>query len=384
MKKSLSLRVHLYHPHHADTLMQDIRDRYAVLDTGRAPLLHMICMNGTTHSDQFRKELVSVPVGEIRSCDAVIIFQRWEAWQHDGDYAISVFRERWPDHPSHLLFFVSEGLRGFNDSQYQYGSYTSLDGWVTHMLRDAPHTFSDKTHSFVCFNRVNRTHRCATVAMLERNSLIEHGLVSYTPTGNYYGSEEPHAQSLIQSSNFISPELKDSLRAYGHTAYKVDDINVSTYRYHDSGQDGRKEAFSKSMFSLITETFYSETPMFITEKTYGAIAERHPFIIVGQPGVLAMLRQFGFKTFGEVFDESYDNISDHSLRLERIISEVTKFSLSTDKVKEKKWEILNDIAEYNYAHLVNSYHGRSDRTIPHFTNSVVTLFNIMDKFSEDK
>jgi hypothetical protein len=61
----------------------------------------------------------------------------------------------------------------------------------------------------------------------------------------------------------------------------------------------------------------------ITEKTYKAISY-HPFIIVGGAGILKYLRKLGFKTFPELFDESYDEIDDNYERIKFILNEVER------------------------------------------------------------
>jgi hypothetical protein len=83
----------------------------------------------------------------------------------------------------------------------------------------------------------------------------------------------------------------------------------------------------KSYFSLITESdlspFNVNNSYKITEKTYKAISY-HPFIIVGGAGILKYLRKLGFKTFPELFDESYDEIDDNYERIKFILNEVER------------------------------------------------------------
>jgi hypothetical protein len=93
-----------------------------------------------------------------------------------------------------------------------------------------------------------------------------------------------------------------------------------------------------------------------------------------------MLREYGFKTFDSVFDESYDNELDHMQRMHMIINEVKKFISYPVKKKELLWNILNSIAEYNYDHLLNTYHNREDKSIPHFSANVITLYKKLNEF----
>ena len=60
-----------------------------------------------------------------------------------------------------------------------------------------------------------------------------------------------------------------------------------------------------SKVNIVTETLYENSQIHITEKTFRAIALEMPFVLVAPAGSLEYMREYGFKTFGDVFDESY-------------------------------------------------------------------------------
>ena len=87
--------------------------------------------------------------------------------------------------------------------------------------------------------------------------------------------------------------------------------------------------YNNSYASLVTETVvdsWNQGVLFITEKTYQPIYNLHPFIIVGGSGILEVLKNNGYATFPELFDEDYDKIKDCSTRIKKILIEVEKFS----------------------------------------------------------
>tara|TARA_X000001382_G_scaffold129665_1_gene122254 strand:- start:263 stop:1294 length:1032 start_codon:yes stop_codon:yes gene_type:complete len=86
----------------------------------------------------------------------------------------------------------------------------------------------------------------------------------------------------------------------------------------------------KTYFSLVTESFFFEPhwckdkSLFdISEKTYKAVLTQ-PFIIMARPGILKYLREKGFDTFDDVFDNSYDEIKDDWERFQSIMKEVKR------------------------------------------------------------
>ena len=46
---------------------------------------------------------------------------------------------------------------------------------------------------------------------------------------------------------------------------------------------------------------------------------RQPFVMLGPPNTLRKLRELGFKTFHEIWDESYDEMFDHTERFYKIL-----------------------------------------------------------------
>ena len=101
-------------------------------------------------------------------------------------------------------------------------------------------------------------------------------------------------------------------------------------------------------FTLAVETYiddqsrtgYSLTHnnnWFLCEKSYRPIAAQHPFVMASTCGNLAYLRSQGFETFPELFDESYDDITDWRARMRRIVEIVRDFDLaSLDQVSVRE------------------------------------------------
>ena len=55
--------------------------------------------------------------------------------------------------------------------------------------------------------------------------------------------------------------------------------------------------YDKTFFSLVSETHFVWRCKFLSEKTFKAIYNHHPFILIGDCNSLELLRSYGFKTF---------------------------------------------------------------------------------------
>jgi hypothetical protein len=90
----------------------------------------------------------------------------------------------------------------------------------------------------------------------------------------------------------------------------------------------------------------------LTEKSFKPIALGMPFVIVGTQGSLKYLRSYGFRTFGDIWDESYDD-ADDDVRIEKIAKLLKDLdSMSMDQ-KKKIFESAHDVIKHNWNHFYN-------------------------------
>lgn len=112
------------------------------------------------------------------------------------------------------------------------------------------------------------------------------------------------------------------------------------------------EEAADSLLYLVTETVATGRRHHLTEKTFKPIALGMPFVIVGTQGSLKYLRSYGFKTFGDIWDESYDDEPNDQLRIEKI----AKLLKNLDDMGEDKnilFDSAKDIIKHNWDHFYN-------------------------------
>jgi hypothetical protein len=99
-------------------------------------------------------------------------------------------------------------------------------------------------------------------------------------------------------------------------------------------------------FWLVTETVnYAADEhyghVFLTEKTFKPIILKMGFLIAGCKGSLKKLRNLGFKTFSDYWDESYDTLDSKGARRDALV-ETIKYIILNDVY------VPDEILEYNY------------------------------------
>ena len=186
----------------------------------------------------------------------------------------------------------------------------------------------DRDHYFISFNRGNnKLHRLILGCyFIEKND--DRILWSYLNE-----PEEDHGFEYLQTPN--------QKKLYSDNIEKLRDIVPKQIDTHDAKN---LESFSvtrnydkdklslNNYFDIVTEsefTHQSDSVIYISDKIVRPIVNLHPFIVVSTPGYLKHLRQLGFKTFDGLFDESYDDITDHSERLDFIMNEIDKILLKS-------------------------------------------------------
>jgi hypothetical protein len=118
---------------------------------------------------------------------------------------------------------------------------------------------------------------------------------------------------------------------------------------HDSA-DFDQEDYESTNIEVVLETLFDDLRLHLTEKTLRPIAMGQPFILAGTYGSLKYLREYGFKTFSDCWDESYDMMSDSIDRMNKITEVMGDIAgLQSDKRNDMLVR-AQEIANYNKQH----------------------------------
>jgi hypothetical protein len=108
--------------------------------------------------------------------------------------------------------------------------------------------------------------------------------------------------------------------------------------------------YAATDIEVVLETLFDDGRLHLTEKSLRPIACAQPFILAGTYGSLEYLRSYGFKTFGNIWDESYDLVEDPAERLTQIAELMKHISNWSPQVRERKLSEAQVIADYNKTH----------------------------------
>lgn len=174
---------------------------------------------------------------------------------------------------------------------------------------------------YLCYNRRAKKQRVDLVYKLKLLNILEKGYVSL---GNDF-------EFNIETHPNIPMDFFNSLpMTFDNTDLSVNQANTLI-----------DKDFINSYISIVTETWTTPDRIFPTEKIFKPIMALHPFLVLATPGFLKQMESFGYKTFSQWFDQSYDTEMDLNLRIEKIVKEVTKLcSLSDEQLQNMLVEML--------------------------------------------
>ena len=112
--------------------------------------------------------------------------------------------------------------------------------------------------------------------------------------------------------------------------------------------------------------FYNE--LFISEKIFKPILSYQPFIVLGPVNYLKRLKYYGFKTFDNFWDESYDKIEDSSKRYDKVLQTILELNKKSIDELNNLYKSLKEICIYNRNHFVNLKINTFDSTLKKIEN----------------
>lgn len=190
----------------------------------------------------------------------------------------------------HSLFFLFE-MADIYHSPFRFCYYS-----------DKIYNFDiDKTYSFI--STVGNTRP-------ERDQITEL-LLTLDPNKNFILRYS--GQDLAQSS--------DHLDVLTFLPGKFDPYtSILKKYYHNVSQSLPIKMYNSARFNLVVETDINyQHCFFLTEKTIKVLLTGMPFVALSHPRFLSRIQKLGFCTYGNLWDESYDQETDHQQRVTKVV-----------------------------------------------------------------
>jgi len=203
-----------------------------------------------------------------------------------------------------------------------------------------------KSKHWICLNQLTTSHRLYFLSRLYKHNMLNKGYYSFAPfTGmldeKIEGSYEYYypIDFKDESVKYICDKIPLKLVDMSKDNKNYIELNDEDIIHKNPVWDIPPQANDAYVW-ISTESTFSHTHPYkdnqITEKTFKPLIIHKPFLVVGGVGTLKQLREWGFETFPELFDESYDEEEDMFKRMKMILNE-------TKKLNEMSLEELHNI-----------------------------------------
>lgn len=206
-----------------------------------------------------------------------------------------------------------------------------------------------KKHKFICLNRRPHAGRIAATTLLY--DYKDQGLLSLGINGQMHGSYLSDQLRLFRDTyprifaQFNKKNIKSQM------PLKIDDgVDPEVENpVHDLAVD----KFYDSYLHICPETFQYKRAgrVFFSEKIFKPIMYMQPFTLIGEPYGLRTLREMGYETFGDIIDESYDEIDDNQERITAAVNASIKFFNRPVEEIENDMSVIAWKLSHNISHL---------------------------------
>jgi hypothetical protein len=249
------------------------------------------------------------------------------------------------------VVFVTTGHINFKFEQAQVIQFENFfavmqqhysDQWLAPEL-DQLHPYTVKPKYFDALLGLTKKHR----------SFVHQQITNYNT--EYFEFTYNGTKPICLQGEFVLPQHVKLYGAFGFFSQPGNSTSSQDVQYH--GNSIRLshiipiDIYNITAYSIITETYYSNDFVFLTEKTAKCLLARRLFVMFAGQHYLKHIQNLGFKTFSDVIDESYDQEADRDQRWRMAWQQVERLcSMDQQQILEK----IRPILEHNYQHMVNN------------------------------
>ena len=212
----------------------------------------------------------------------------------------------------------------------------------------------DWTRPYITLNRLHtndRSYRLNLVARLADQQLLDRGHVSLHLGHTEYGTWQ---QELVNPSTRLSVAACDLIAKHLGQPMTLD-CETSTGSLSADFGYREFELWKSGLWHIVTETVFYHDKLHLTEKIFKPIVAQRPFMLAAAPGNLSYLKSYGFQTFDQWIDESYDTIQDPDQRLQAIVDQTQRLCAMSDSELRQMHQEMQPVLKHNFDHLWSGF-----------------------------
>lgn len=218
--------------------------------------------------------------------------------------------------------------------------------WLTHFLNNNTEpvdTYADtKQYLYEALLGSQRPHRDYVMLALTNSGLIDKSIVTYRDCfpGGIVDTNTENVHREFPNTTFNRPYVSPNLNPKWEVRKQISNT-VSFITPYD--------IYRNTHYSIVCETLSTGKDFFFSEKIMKPMFAKRVFVLFGPQGYLQKLRNFGFQTFEELIDESYDDEPVDIERYKKAMMQVMRLGWLEQPARVYKQ--INYVLECNFNRL---------------------------------
>jgi hypothetical protein len=253
------------------------------------------------------------------------------------------------------IYYLDDGVLISDSHNSRHFSVLSEFTSMQNILDDSLDiSTNDRNNTFFALIGRHDDHRDMFVNRVYDTNIIDKGHVVYHDSKNLKQAVIDQLKPPLNNDNFC----KNFDKPEENLKWKDGYANKSYYESYN--------------LEVVLET--TTKAHFITEKTIKVLSAKMPFLMIASPNFLKYLQNLGFKTFNEIWDESYDSIADDAQRI-KCLCYILNDLISSNQIYSLAQQ-CNKILEHNACRVREIARTHADNK----RNSIERIVNDITKY----
>lgn len=234
----------------------------------------------------------------------IILSVLWEVWPHDKIMSALEALEVFPNQDNVVLILDSYSYH--DPDQWKNANIILYDSWMCGTYKTENPTLTNQLEHDKLLFILGKPHKKQRILALYE--LYRQNKLDKCDWSMHY---DPHLEGITRCHLPVIPD-DDYQKFIASTIRKLDDVtpkfgNNTTDFYHVCFKP-TSHFYEQTSISLVTETTFNPNFQFITEKTWKAVNNFHPFVLLDYKKTYEYLHALGVDTFQYAVKHSYDKL----------------------------------------------------------------------------
>ena len=172
-----------------------------------------------------------------------------------------------------------------------------------------------RPYMFDCLLGARRAHRDFVMLNLQKSNLLDQSLTTYRDifVGHWITETPKEVADLFPGQTLQYPYVSPNMDPAWEVKPQMDNSVSGLVPW---------EIYNRTWFSVVCETLSSGRTFLSAEKIAKCLHARRLFVVFGIQNFLQHYRDWGFETFGDIIDESYDSVENDVERWGKAFNQV--------------------------------------------------------------